>query len=89
MAQSCVFPSRIANYSSKKPKTGKIAGMEFSNIQDYSLKPAQELDGSDLRMKVTSMKAAIAAGTSSKVRAVQHLMQVNKLRLHEAVGLLQ
>lgn len=83
MAQSCVFPSRIANYSSKKPKVGKTAGMEFSNIQDYSLKPAQELDGSDLRMK-----AAITLGTTSKVKAVQHLMQVNRLCLHEAVGLL-
>lgn len=89
MAQSCVFPSRIANYSSKKPKVGKVAGMNFGNMMDYSLKPAQKLDKSDIKMKVASMKEAINEGTTAKVKAVQHLMWINKLSLSEAVGLLQ
>jgi hypothetical protein len=87
MAQSSVLPNHVYAPSSKWEHKGTVPNRQYTNA--YSVVRVLDIAPKNLALKAASMKAAIAAGQTSKQECLHHLMQVHLLSLHEAVGLLR
>jgi len=88
MPKSCVIPNHVANPTTKWNYKGCIPCKQYSNVQGETLSITKPLAIKNLKLKAESMKSAIASGQTTKVEAIRHLMRVNRLSLHEAIGLL-
>ena len=88
MAQSsCVMANHIYAPQSKWEHKGTVPCRVYNNVS--SAVRMVNIAPKNLQLKADSMKAAIAAGTTTKQECLRHLMQVHLLSLHEAVGLLR
>lgn len=85
--QSSVLPNHVYAPATKWEHKGTVPCRVYNNVS--SVVRVLDIAPKNLQLKAASMKAAIAAGQTSKQECLRHLMQVHLLSLHEAVGLLR